>query len=76
MVNTLRSTYWRYTDLFEQSFYVGWTNIAGWLAVVTTQAFFAGSTTDINRPLFAYLLANSSTDRCSSRCCVKWNICA
>jgi amino acid transporter len=27
----------------SMSFFVGWTNIAGWLTVVTTQAFFAGT---------------------------------
>ncbi len=29
----------------RQSFFVGWTSIAGWLVVVTVQAYFGGEST-------------------------------
>jgi hypothetical protein len=38
-----------------KSFFVGWTNIAGWLTIVTTQAFFAGRLLDTSLML-AYIL--------------------
>ena len=41
MVRSLPTTLRLYQLTFAQSFWVGWTNIAGWVTLVTTEGFFA-----------------------------------
>lgn len=44
----------------NKSFFVGWTNIAGWLTVVTTQAFFAGILPSVTSYTYHHILTSTA----------------
>lgn len=51
----------------RQSFWVGWTNIVGWLVVVTVQGFFAGSYTALAVIHIPDICSHSPIHLCSIR---------
>lgn len=55
---------------------VGWTNIAGWLVVVTVQGYFGGRCIDVNSLVAVNMtdLGHSSILLCGCSRCVEWDV--